>query len=406
MDFNPNSRCSDGQLLGSYAVEGNQAAFGELVERYEAMVLRVCRHVLSSSSEAHDAAQQVFIALSLKASALKERESIASWMYRAAWNIANRTRRAASIRCNHEKLAASHTPGVSVSRIAEPDTRLILQEALAEIPDIYRDAIVLHYFCGYTVAESAARLRCPTGTVAARISRGLERLRRRLSDRDLILTAAAIRLLMLGMGGAKKAAAAVPPAAIKGGMPRAPGLRPGSPTRLAKAAPWVGLIPPIVSYVPRRAVAMCGYAAQPIVQAICPMIWVGSRFLGWVYGLFQDLGAYLKQKVTAKPMLSSTLLVSCCIGAGVAAPNAPQLVHSFAVFTGFSDADADPVGKIVAPDDAPANLKAESHTPNYAYSPSGTTPVPEPATSTLLIGAAILFGGRQRRWRAASLPNG
>ena len=153
------------------------------------MVLRVCRQVLAGSQEADDASQQVFVALSMKAAALCDRESIASWLYRVAWNISDKTRRARYIRKTHELSAAAEGLRDDPVDRPEPDTLHILQEALADIPEIYHEAIVLHYFCGYTVAESAARLRCPAGTFAARVSRGLNRLRSRLSDRGLILSA-------------------------------------------------------------------------------------------------------------------------------------------------------------------------------------------------------------------------
>ena len=57
-----------------------------------------------------------------------------------------------------------------------------LQVALLDIPDVYREAIVLCDIEGMSYEETAAALGVGIGTVKSRISRGREELRRRLKD--------------------------------------------------------------------------------------------------------------------------------------------------------------------------------------------------------------------------------
>ena len=57
-----------------------------------------------------------------------------------------------------------------------------IKAALMDIPDVYREAIVLCDIEGLSYEETAAALGIGLGTVKSRISRGREELRRRLKD--------------------------------------------------------------------------------------------------------------------------------------------------------------------------------------------------------------------------------
>jgi hypothetical protein len=69
------------------------------------------------------------------------------------------------------------------------DLRAQLDQAIDRLPDRYRLPLVLHYLEGLTVPEVARRLGCPEGTASARLARGRERLRSRLSRSALPLPA-------------------------------------------------------------------------------------------------------------------------------------------------------------------------------------------------------------------------
>jgi len=61
------------------------------------------------------------------------------------------------------------------------ETRRLLQEALDELPDEQREAIVMREFQGLSTAEIAAIVGVPTATVRTRIFYGLKKLQARLS---------------------------------------------------------------------------------------------------------------------------------------------------------------------------------------------------------------------------------
>lgn len=89
---------------------------------------------------------------------------------------------------DHPDLAAD--PALHQERAA---VRALLVDALAELPPGQRAVLVLRYFAGFSVAETAEALRCTEGTVKSQTSRGLAALRahhpdfRRAADTELAL---------------------------------------------------------------------------------------------------------------------------------------------------------------------------------------------------------------------------
>jgi len=97
---------SDGRLLerflGSDEADA-EAAFTVLVERHGPMIMQVCRQVLDDPDDAHDAFQATFLVLLRRARSIRNRESVASWLFGVARRVARRARYAAVIRRFHER---------------------------------------------------------------------------------------------------------------------------------------------------------------------------------------------------------------------------------------------------------------------------------------------------------------
>src|SRR5260370_1347886 len=75
---------SDRELLERFLTADHgeaEGAFTVLVERHGPMVLHVCRQVLDDSHEAQDAFQATFLVLLRRASSIRKRDSLASWLY-------------------------------------------------------------------------------------------------------------------------------------------------------------------------------------------------------------------------------------------------------------------------------------------------------------------------------------
>ena len=131
--------------------------------------------------DAEDAFQATFLVLARKAGSIRRREAVASWLYGTAYRTAVRTRTQADRRQTHERPAATMRNTEPNEQELWQELRPVLDEELNRLPGIYRDAIVLCYLQGKSKEEAARQLGCPAGTLRSRLSRGLEKLLRRVA---------------------------------------------------------------------------------------------------------------------------------------------------------------------------------------------------------------------------------
>ena len=81
---------SDGHLLEMFVSRRDELAFTALVERHGPMVRRVCHAVLGDHHDAQDAFQATFLVLARSAGSIRQRDSLASWLYGVALRVAAR----------------------------------------------------------------------------------------------------------------------------------------------------------------------------------------------------------------------------------------------------------------------------------------------------------------------------
>jgi RNA polymerase sigma factor (sigma-70 family) len=196
---------ADAQLLERFVTRSGEAAegaFATLVGRHGPMVLRVCRSILRDEHDAQDAFQATFLILVRRAGAVRNRDSVASWLYGVAYRTACCARTATARRRRHERHAA-RTMAVQVSGEEDRDDfGPVLHEELGRLPERFRAPIVLCDLEGQTHEQAARQLACPVGTVKSRLARGRGRLRSRLIRRGLTPSA--------GVLGASLSAGAAP----------------------------------------------------------------------------------------------------------------------------------------------------------------------------------------------------
>jgi RNA polymerase sigma-70 factor (sigma-E family) len=75
----------------------------------------------------------------------------------------------------------------------DPTNRMALMTALAKVPPRQRAVLVLRFWEGLSVAETAAVMKCSQGTVKSQTSDGLDALRRLLPEAAPAVAAATIR---------------------------------------------------------------------------------------------------------------------------------------------------------------------------------------------------------------------
>ena len=97
---------TDGQLLERLVDRREEAAAAALVRRHGPMVWAVCRRVLRNYHDAEDAFQATFLVLIRKANSIVLRQSLASWLYGVAHQVALNANKAAVRRTRRERQTA------------------------------------------------------------------------------------------------------------------------------------------------------------------------------------------------------------------------------------------------------------------------------------------------------------
>jgi len=173
----------DETALVARAVNGDRGAFGTLVERYAATARRVARAVLGDPDDADDAAQDGMLSALLKLDQYDPRRPFGPWLLRIVANAATDRRRRRAVRRAEPLDPGFVAGGTRPDRTAERRALAQrLREALAELPERRRIAVVLFDVEGYSHAEIAQVLGIPEGTVRSEVFHARRRLRALLGD--------------------------------------------------------------------------------------------------------------------------------------------------------------------------------------------------------------------------------
>src|SRR5579871_2674908 len=185
----------DRELLERFIHHGDEAAFAILVRRYGPMVLGVCRRVLGQVHDAEDACQATFLVLARKATSIRRKDSIGSWLHGVAYRAAANLKRDTARRHAHETRLVK-LPEVEPADITWREVRVVLEEELQRLPKRFQAPLLLCYLEGKTRDEAARALGWSLGTVRGRLERGRELLRLRLTRRGLTLSTALLASLL------------------------------------------------------------------------------------------------------------------------------------------------------------------------------------------------------------------
>ncbi|HVP38360.1 MAG TPA: sigma-70 family RNA polymerase sigma factor [Candidatus Saccharimonadales bacterium] len=193
LDANPPelAATSDEELMAR-VMQGSEGAFAALVDRYSQRILNTVYRYVGDRARAEDLAQEVFLRVYVHRARYRAGGKFSAWLFTIAVNLAKNEIRS---RVRHRGTASleelQETSGdvelALVDRTRRPDRwaeqaelEAAVSEAVEELPEPYREAVVLRDLDGLSYEEIADILGIPGGTVRSRINRARHLLKKKL----------------------------------------------------------------------------------------------------------------------------------------------------------------------------------------------------------------------------------
>lgn len=172
----------DDRSLVAAAQGGDARALDALLRRHYDLVHAICRRIAGGSRDADDATQEAMISIVRGLPRFDGRAAVSTWIYRIATNAAldelrRRKRRPALHAVGDDDRAAPDVADpLGQRRLDGVIDRMAIDEALEQLAEEFRVAVVLRDVADLDYAEIAEALDVPVGTVKSRIARGRSQL--------------------------------------------------------------------------------------------------------------------------------------------------------------------------------------------------------------------------------------
>jgi RNA polymerase sigma-70 factor (ECF subfamily) len=180
----------DENRLIKECLQGQTAAFGELVRRYQDRLYNTVYRLLHHAEDARDVVQEAFLNAYQSLSTFKGDSRFFTWLYRIAFNTA------VSLKRKHRAVLSIHgnMPESGVGEPADPseanqpdrsleqsDEERRIQQALNRLSPEHRAVLILKDMEGQKYESMAEILQVPIGTIRSRLHRARMELREVLS---------------------------------------------------------------------------------------------------------------------------------------------------------------------------------------------------------------------------------
>lgn len=176
---------------------GDPEAFDNLITRYSADIYAILFRITENAEEAADLTQETFLSALKAIKTFRGDSELRTWLFRIAVNHSRNRFRWWKRRKRDVTISLDAPLGDSTSTVSDTipgneasaeetvlrhEREEAIRKALIDLPEIYREAIVLCDIEGLTYEEIASALEINIGTVKSRIARGRDELRKRLKD--------------------------------------------------------------------------------------------------------------------------------------------------------------------------------------------------------------------------------
>ena len=181
----------DEKALVQRAIDGDSAAFGTLVERYQQQVFNLALRMVGSRADAEDLAQEAFIRAWRALPSFHQSAQFSTWLYRLTSNIcidflrSQKRKKTVSLTMlqDDEDKQWDLPDGAPLpeQRMIDREEREALGRAFQALDPDYRQVLTLRIVNGCSYQEIGEILKLPEGTVKSRISRARDQLRKKMN---------------------------------------------------------------------------------------------------------------------------------------------------------------------------------------------------------------------------------
>lgn len=173
--------------------KGDNRAFDMLVLKYQHKIFSLISRYIRDSSEVQDVAQEAFIKAYKALPRFRGDSAFYTWLYRIAINTAknhlvSRSRRPPSYDVDvgdaeyYEGGGALRDLNTPESALFGEELKLVVERAIAELPDDLRTAVTLREFDSMSYEDISEIMDCPVGTVRSRIFRAREAIDKQVKE--------------------------------------------------------------------------------------------------------------------------------------------------------------------------------------------------------------------------------
>ena len=171
------------EALALRVQKGDSEAFGLLVERYEAKLLRYGRKFLPRQEDIEDIVQDVFVSAYQNIKSFDTARRFSPWVYQIAHNaFVNALRKHSRnplTMVDFDTFISHHVAEESPDMEREHgEMKMLIEQGLEQLAPKSREILVLYYLEEFPYQEIADILQVPLGTVGVRLKRAKEQMRK------------------------------------------------------------------------------------------------------------------------------------------------------------------------------------------------------------------------------------
>ncbi|MEO6568717.1 MAG: sigma-70 family RNA polymerase sigma factor [Opitutaceae bacterium] len=231
---------------------GGQVAYGKLVARHQTLVVSIAYSICGDFARSQDIAQEAFIAAWQQLPTIADPTKFKGWLCGITRNLAHNFTRQQTRRRDRPIAAGEFEldppasgPGPHEQAVTREES-MIVWRALEQLPEAYREPLILFYREHHSVERVAAALDLSEDTVKQRLSRGRGMLRDRvesLIDRSLGFTTPGAMFTIAVVSALPAATLKIAAASVAGAAAKS-----GASTKAVGILPWLsGLLTPFLA---------------------------------------------------------------------------------------------------------------------------------------------------------------